>query len=247
MTAQYAAARAFAWAGAVLFAAALAYFLFSYSVTFGEITEGTIAPGAIVFDIALFSVFALHHSIFARIPVRARVRRIVPAQLERSAYVWVASLMLIGVCYGWRAVPGVLWQVSRPWSWAIMAVQLVGIWLALRSAAVIDGLDLAGVRQVSTPPPSRDEVPARFGETSPVEFKTEGPYGWVRHPIYLGWILVVFCVGTMSMTRFVFAAISSLYLLIAIPFEERTLRAQSAGSYDDYRRRVRWKLIPGVY
>ena len=252
MNAQHAAARAFAWAGAVLFTAALAYFLFSYSVTFGEITAGTIAPGTIAFDTTLFSAFALHHSIFARIPVRARVRRIVPEQLERSAYVWVASLMLIGVCYSWRAVPGVLWQVSRPWSWAIVAVQLVGIWLTLRSTAVIDGLELAGVRQVSTP--NAPGLPQRLSGVAPiptpkieaVEFKTTGPYGWVRHPIYLGWILVVFCVGTMTMTRLVFAAVSSVYLLIAIPLEERTLRTQSP-SYDDYMRRVPWKLIPRVY
>jgi len=241
VTTQHAAARAFAWAGAVLFAAALAYFLFSYSLTFGEITEGTIAPGAIVFDIALFSVFALHHSIFARIPVRSSVRHIVPAKLERSVYVWVASLMLIGVCYGWRAVPGVLWQVSRPWSWSIVAVQLVGVWLTLRSAAVIDGLELAGVRQVSTP---NAQLPTPKSEA--FEFKTIGPYGWVRHPIYLGWILIVFSVGTMTMTRLVFAAVSSLYLVIAIPFEERTLRA-SASAYNDYISRVRWRLIPGVY
>jgi methanethiol S-methyltransferase len=241
VNARHAAARAFAWAGAVLFAAALAYFLFSYSLTFGEITAGPIAPGAIAFDIALFSAFALHHSIFARIPVRALVRRIVPEQLERSAYVWVASLMLIGVCYGWRAVPGVLWQVPRPWSWAIVAVQLVGVWLTLRSAAVIDGLELAGVRQVLNP---KFQIPTPNSQT--MEFKTDGPYGWVRHPIYLGWIVVVFSVGTMTMTRFVFAAISSAYLLIAIPFEERTIRAQSGG-YEDYSRRVRWKLIPGLY
>ena len=239
MNAQHAAPRAFAWAGAVLFAAALAYFLFSYSLTFGEITAGTIAPGAIAFDVALFSVFSLHHSIFARIPVRSLVRKIAPAQLERSVYVWVASLMLIGVCYGWRAVPGVLWQVSRPWSWAILAVQLVGVWLTLRSAVVIDGLELAGVRQVITP---NSQVP-----TPNWQFRTEGPYGWVRHPIYLGWILIVFSVGTMTMTRLVFAAISTVYLLIAIPFEERTIRAQAAGGYDDYSRRVRWKLIPGLF
>jgi len=234
VNAQHAAARAFAWAGAVLFAAALAYFLFSYSLTFGEITEGTIAPGAIVFDIALFSVFALHHSIFARIPVRSSVRHIVPAKLERSVYVWVASLMLIGVCYAWRAVPGVLWQVSSPWNWPLVAVQLAGVWWTLRSAAVIDALDLAGVRQVSNP------------KSQTMEFKTDGPYGWVRHPIYLGWIVIVFSVGTMTMTRFVFAAISSIYLLIAIPFEERTLLAQSP-DYSDYMRRVPRKLIPGLY
>jgi len=238
---QHAGARAFAWAGAVLFAAALAYFLFSYSVTFGEIATGNATTRAVAINVLLFSAFALHHSVFARLPVRAFVRRIVPSQLERSAYVWVASLMLIAVCFYWQAVPGVVWQVSSPWNWAVRLVQLAGIWLTLRSAAVIDGLELAGVRQVSHP---ESQSPHPTSQT--VEFKTDGPYGWVRHPIYLGWILVVFSVGTMTMTRLVFATISSVYLLVAIPFEERTIRAQSP-SYGDYMRRVPRKLIPRVY
>lgn len=234
MNAQHPAARAFAWAGGALFVAALVYFLFSYSVTFGEIVEGTAAPGAIGFNVILFSAFALHHSIFARDAVRAFVRRNVSAPLERSVYVWVASLMLIGVCYAWRPVAGVAWHIPSPWNWAMVPVQLVGVWLTLRATAVIDGLELAGIRQVLNP-------------QSPMEFKTDGPYGWVRHPIYLGWILLVFAVGTMTMTRLVFAVVSSVYILIAIPFEERTLRAHSGGSYDDYIRRVRWKLFPGIY
>jgi protein-S-isoprenylcysteine O-methyltransferase Ste14 len=232
VTGQPATARAFAWAGAVLFGAALVFFLFSYSVTFGEIAEGRPAPGTIVFNIALFSGFALHHSIFARDRIRAFVRRNVSAALERSVYVWVASLMLIAVCYAWRPVAGVAWQIPAPWSWLMIATQLAGGWLTLRGAAVIDALELAGVRQAAT---------------SKWEFRTEGPYGWVRHPIYLGWILLVFGVGTMTMTRLVFAAVSCVYLLIAIPFEERTLRAHSAGAYDVYIRRVPWKLIPRIY
>jgi protein-S-isoprenylcysteine O-methyltransferase Ste14 len=51
----------------------------------------------------------------------------------------------------------------------------------------------------------------------------------------------------MTMTRLVFAVVSTVYVLIAIPFEERTLRAHSAGAYDDYIRRVPWKLIPRIY
>jgi protein-S-isoprenylcysteine O-methyltransferase Ste14 len=80
-----------------------------------------------------------------------------------------------------------------------------------------------------------------------MEFKTDGPYGWVRHPIYVGWILLVFSVGTMTMTRFAFAAISTAYLLIAIPLEENTLRANAGRAYEDYMRRVPWRLIPRVY
>ena len=241
MNAQHPAARAFAWAGGALFVAALVYFLFSYSITFGEIVEGKAAPGAIAFNLVLFSAFALHHSIFARDAVRAFVRRMVFAPLERSVYVWVASLMLIGVCYAWRPVAGVAWQIPSPWNWAMVPVQLVGVWLTLRATAVIDGLELAGLRQVLDPN-SQPPTP-----NSQMEFKTDGPYGWVRHPIYLGWILLVFAVGTMTMTRLVFAAISSLYIVIAIPFEERTLRAHAGGGYENYMKRVPWKLIPYVF
>jgi protein-S-isoprenylcysteine O-methyltransferase Ste14 len=113
-------------------------------------------------------------------------------------------------------------------------VQLAGVWLTLRGAAVIDAFDLAGVREIANP-------------KSKSEFRTVGPYGWVRHPIYLGWVMLVFGVGTMTMTRLVFAVVSSVYILIAIPFEERTLRALSAGAYDDYMTRVPWKLIPRVF
>jgi protein-S-isoprenylcysteine O-methyltransferase Ste14 len=237
--AHHIAVRVIAWGGAGLFAASLLYFLFSYSVTFGEIVHGESDPAAIAIDALLFTAFALHHSVFARNRVRAFVRAAVSDQLERSVYVWVASLMLIAVCYGWQMVPGVVWRVQKPWSWALVAVQVWAVWLTLRSAAVIDGLELAGLRQVSTPN-------AQLPTPKAMEFKTTGPYGWVRHPIYLGWILLVFSVGTMTMTRFVFAAISTIYLLIAIPLEEKTIRA-NAGAYEDYMRRVPWKLMPGVF
>lgn len=241
MDVHHIAARVVAWGGAVLFAASLLYFLFSYSVTFGETVDGTGAARPIAINAALFTAFALHHSLFARNRVRELVRSVVSDQLERSVYVWVASLMLIAVCYGWRMVPGVFWQVPRPWSWGLVVVQLLAVWLILRSAAVIDGFELAGLRQVLNP---KTQIPKP--KSQPMEFKTKGPYGWVRHPIYLGWILLVFSMGTMTMTRFVFAAISTIYLLIAIPLEEKTLRANAGAAYENYMRRVPWKLIPRV-
>jgi protein-S-isoprenylcysteine O-methyltransferase Ste14 len=147
--------------------------------------------------------------------------------------VWVASALFVAVCALWRPVPGVAWHVDGASRWLLLAGQAAGVWLTLRSAAMIDILELSGVRQLS--PIQRT-----------IEFKTTGPYGWVRHPIYSGWFLVVFCVPMMTMTRLVFAVTSSAYLLLAIPFEERSLRA-SASAYGEYVRRVRWKLVPGIY
>jgi hypothetical protein len=230
-------ARAFSWAGALLFAGALGWFLFSYAITFGRATPGPPRAADVAWDVALFSAFALHHSLFARGRVRALVASTVPAGLERSCYVWLASALLVAVCVLWRHVGGVVWQTEGAGRWALIALQLAGVWLTLRSAAIIDVFDLAGVRGGA----------ARRGLASDSEFTTVGPYGWVRHPIYSGWFLLVFCVGTMTMTRLVFAVVSSVYVLIAIPFEERSLRATTGGAYAAYSRKVKHKLVPGIY
>lgn len=244
-------ARAFAWTGAALFLVSLSYFLFSYAVTFGETApaDGSTAP-AVLSDVALFTVFALHHSLFARAGARAWVERHAPPGLERSFYVWVSSLMLIGVCALWQRVPGLAWQVTGAAAWALYAAQLAGVWLALRSAAIIDIWELSGVRGQRSGVTRQGSAangrrPTADGQA--MEFRASGPYGWVRHPIYSGWFLMVFFAPVMTMTRLVFAIVSSAYLLIAMPFEERSLVTSSAGAYEDYMRRVRWKLIPGVY
>jgi hypothetical protein len=267
-----AAARTFAWIGAALFAAALSYFLFAYFVTFGEIAASSGNGGAAAWDVGLFTAFAVHHSIFARERVRSFVTRLA-GPLERSVYVWVASIMLIVVCAAWAPVPGTAWHVDGVATWGLRVVQLFGAWLTLRSAAAIDVFDLSGVRQVqqsrrpegrrlpepntSTVEPNTNTVEPNTntvagglqasGGPAPVEFKTTGPYGWVRHPIYSGWFLLVFAVPTMTMTRLVFAVTSCVYLLVAIPFEERSLRRTTGDAYGRYARQVRWKLIPGVF
>lgn len=237
--------RVFAWTGALLFALSLSYFLFTYAVTFAETRQARPAAAPILGDFSLFTIFALHHSVFARGRVRAWVTRTVPPALERSFYVWVASLLFIAVCAFWEPVGGVAWAIPRPFGWLLYAALAYGAWLSVRSAGVIDIWDLAGVRQVVA---ARDSLVSRPREpVESLEFKTSGPYGLVRHPIYLGWFLMMFGVPTMTNTRLVFALVSCTYLLVAIPLEERTLRQMSAGKYDRYMKAVPWKLIPGLY
>jgi protein-S-isoprenylcysteine O-methyltransferase Ste14 len=74
-----------------------------------------------------------------------------------------------------------------------------------------------------------------------------GPYHLVRHPIYLGWALMTFGAPTMTGTRLAFAVISTAYLALAVPFEERSLVEAFGDEYLEYQRRVRWRMIPGLY
>ncbi|MBF8300391.1 MAG: putative protein-S-isoprenylcysteine methyltransferase [Acidobacteria bacterium] len=232
--------RLFTWLGAALFFVSLAYCVFSYVATFGVPAAGRDRAPAVAWNVTLFTLFAVHHSVCARERVRRWVTRLVPAPIERSFYVWIASLILIAVCALWRPVRGVAWDAEGTALWALRLLQATGVWLSLRSVGILGIRELAGV----TPLVARRFQPAQASGSA---FTTTGPYGWVRHPIYTGWFLMVFAAAPMTMTRLVFAAVSCAYLLIAIPFEERSMRASAAGAYERYVAQVRWRLLPGVY
>src|SRR5687767_12008720 len=112
MTTERPLARAFVWVGALLFAVSLAVFLHAYLVTFGRPAPGGSAARDTFVNVVLFSIFALHHSLLARAPAKALIARVVSPQLERSVYVWTASILLIGVCLLWRPLPGELYRME---------------------------------------------------------------------------------------------------------------------------------------
>ena len=227
---------AFVWLGGVLFVASLASFVFVYGIVLGRPpgVNSASAGVAIGLDVAMFSVFALHHSAMARSGAKAWIADVIPPALERSVYVWIASALFLGVTWMWVPVPGVAWELTGPWQWVGRAAQLAGLWLIARTAGLLDPLELAGIRQLQ-------------GRVRPVEFKVAGPFGLVRHPIYLGWILVVFGAPLMTMSRLVMAVVSSTYLVVAIPWEERSLIEAFGERYREYQQRVRWRLVPRLW
>jgi protein-S-isoprenylcysteine O-methyltransferase Ste14 len=226
-----------AWAGAALFAASLLFFVYFYGVQLGRTVEAdsALSPiAAILVDLLLFSLFAAHHSLMARTGAKAWLARQLPEKFERSAYVWIATLLFLEVCFLWQPVAGLAW--SLPWyaSWLLYMVQLAGVGLVIKAAMMIDVLELAGIRQVR-------------GTARSSAFAAEGPFGLVRHPIYLGWIMMVFFAPHMTMSRLVFAVISTAYLVAAIPWEERSLEEQFGTRYRYYQQQVPWRLVPRLW
>ena len=119
-----------------------------------------------------------------------------------------------------------------------LAVQAGAVVFTVNSARRLGLLHLAGLAQV---------LRADAAASAPAELDQSGPYALVRHPIYFGWLLIVWPAPTMNGTRLVFAIVSTLYLGLAVPFEERDLRRLFGPAYDAYARRVRWRIVPGLY
>ena len=234
-------ARVVAYGGAVAFVASLLLFAVLYfsPSSFGRSAgPWSLADGwrPALLDVALFTAFALHHSLFARGPCKRLMSRLFSERLERSAYVWIASGAFAIVCLVWQPVPGLAWATSGAGAAVLTAVQLAGGLLSLVAASRIGSLSLAGVQQ------ARSDAPE-----PPPQLSKSGLYGVVRHPIYFGWVLIVWATPVMTGTRLVFAAISTAYLVAAIPFEERDLHRTFGPEYAAYSRLVRWRMVPGVY
>jgi protein-S-isoprenylcysteine O-methyltransferase Ste14 len=227
-----------AWLGGAAFAASLALFLYAYLVAFGSRHSGAVGlPGLL--NTTLFTIFALHHSLFARPFVKRAVVRFVPPWFERSLYTWTASILFAAVVLAWQPVGGLLYAVPGWWRWTGYVAQAVGILLTIRGSSALDVLDLAGIRSVLD---ARQHLAPRH-----VPIETTGVYALVRHPLYFGWALFVFGAPVMTGTRAVFAVISTLYLAIAIPFEERALIRVFGDAYRAYQRRTRWRMFPGLW
>jgi protein-S-isoprenylcysteine O-methyltransferase Ste14 len=226
-------ATAFVWLGGAMFVGSLAATAYTFAVVWSraDLAARPVSWAAAGVDAAVFSIFAAHHSAFARPRVKAAVARVVPESLIRSVYVWTASLLLVGVLLAWRPVGGELYDVRGPSAWLLLAMQLAGLWLVAASVRAIDGLELAGIA-----PPSRESG-----------LQLHGPYGLVRHPLYLGWILITFGAAHMTGDRFAFAAITTSYLVLAIPWEERSLERAFGDAYRRYKNQVRWRVVPFVY
>jgi protein-S-isoprenylcysteine O-methyltransferase Ste14 len=263
-------ARLYALAAAALFPTSLiagVWLYLSLAAAQPAVSPSLSPAAAVLVNVLLFGLFALHHSLLARTHAKVWLtRRIAPA-LERSTYVLIASLLFLLVVAAWQPVPGLWYRVDGWPAWLLRAVQGVGIGLTLLAAGAIDAFELAGLRQAWTfgrvetstaattariAVSSATDVRARAasddaGDVSDDIFTSTGLYGLVRHPIYFAWLLMVWPTPIMTSGRLAFAAITTAYLVLAIPWEERSLLDQYGASYQRYRDKVRSRLLPGIY
>ena len=191
---------------------------------------------ALTVDVVLISLFGLQHSIMARPGFKAVWTRFVPKPIERSTYVLAASLVLMLLFWQWRPMPTAIWQAEAGWLVALLwGLFLVGVLLVLASTFVINHFDLFGLRQVFL------EFKAKPYQDLP--FRVTWFYRFVRHPLYLGFLLAFWATPRMSQGHLLFSIGFTIYILVAIEFEERDLRAGLGERYEAYCARVP-KLIP---
>ena len=221
---------------------------FLYAIAFVEdfpvprtIDAGLRAPmtEALIINMLLMALFAIQHSVMARPQFKAWWTQFVPKSVERSTYVLFATALLALLCWQWRPIPAVLWHVGDPLAAAMLTgVSLLGFLIVLSSSFLINHFELFGVHQVVNNLTGRQMPAPRF--YTPLFYK------FVRHPLYLGFMLAFWPAPVMTAGHLLFAGAMTAYMFVGIWLEERDLVAFFGDQYRQYRARVAM-LLPGIF
>lgn len=204
------------------------------SIDSGEPAAST--GNAIAINVLLLSVFAIQHTIMARPAFKRWWTRFVPPAIERSTFVLLATAILAVMAWQWRPLPTVIWQVQNPIGIAVLSgISLAGWGIVLISTFLIDHFELFGLAQT---------VAYATGRPAPhPTFKERLFYRWVRHPLMSGFLVAFWFTPVMTQGHLLFAVVTTLYVLVGVRIEERTLIYLHGERYESYRQRVSM-LVP---
>ena len=218
-------------------------FLYAVGFVSGLLVPKTIDTGsvvpmteALIVNILLMSLFAVQHSVMARKQFKQWWTRLVPKSIERSTYVLFSSLVLVLLFWQWRPIPAVVWQINDPQiAMPITGLSFVGWLVVLTSTFLINHFELFGLHQVANNLAGRPMPAPRF--------RTPLYYQFVRHPLYLGFIIAFWAAPTMTIGHLLFAAVTTAYIIVGILLEERDLIDLFGDDYRRYKDRVSM-LVP---
>jgi protein-S-isoprenylcysteine O-methyltransferase Ste14 len=227
----------------------LAYGVLAYAIFFGvfvyfmgfvmdqfvprSVDRGPEAPPllAALANLGLIALFAVQHTLMARSGFKQWLTRFIPVAAERSTFVLASSLVLGALCYYWRPLPGIVWQVDSTLLAGLLWCVCVAGWLLLFAASyMIDHYDLFGLRQVW--------LYFRRREYTHTPFVTRWIYKYIRHPLMLGLLLGVWAIPVMTQGHLLLAGGLTAYILIGIGYEERDLVRHLGMPYRRYQQTV---------
>ena len=221
--------------------------IFDLSVDFGKIDSSDSSDSVdgspplddiasrIVVNTVMLGIFALHHSVFARRTIKNILinKLYIPADIERTIYVLVASVLAHVSMVYWNTYPEekTLWGKIDNNFVTYLGV-IFGMLFVLSSTFMIDHFDLFGLRQGLHLWPTNNEL------------KTIGFYKIIRHPIMTGFLIMFWCRPVLTFSSLQWNLLTTGYILIGTTIEEYCLIQEIGEPYVKYKSKTSG-LFPG--
>ncbi len=197
------------------------------------------ARGVLWWNAFLSLIFFAQHSLMIRRSVRDRLALLIPDRYDLAFYAITSGVVL--------AVVAVLFQrVEAPPVWVLHGAARLIVGLAAASALALmvwmiialRTFDPCGLRPIRAHLRGAAAAPPGQRRAKAKEFVVRGPFRWVRHPLYLSIIVLLWASPSMSATRFELAVLWTAWLVVATLLEDRDLKRDFGEDYREYARTV---------
>ena len=212
----------------------LAFMIFLFSGPFNLINLDLSELQALLFDAFLCLVFFVQHSGMSRRKFNQWATRFLPPQYRGLIYAIVSGIFTFLLVVFWQESSYTLVAVQGPMSWSLRAVFFLSIIGVLWTLSV-------GFLPLFRIQPVLDELRGTDPQQRPLI--VDGPFRWVRHPLYTFSLLMIWSYPVLTLDRLLLNLLFTLWVIVATLLEERHLVAAFGVEYRDYQRRVPM-LIP---
>ncbi len=186
----------------------------------------------------LILFFGIQHSVMARKFFKRAITKLIPQYFERSFYVLVSNFAMTAMLFFWHPIAVPVWSIENTYiQILIYSVFAIGSIILVYSLWIIDFFEYIGFRQIY--------FYLKEKEYRALEFKTPTIYKYIRHPMYLGTLIVFWTTPQMTLGHLFFALGMTLYTFIGMVLEERDLQALYGKSYTKYMQTV-GRLFPKI-
>lgn len=200
---------------------------------------GTGMPAKLLIDMGLCLVFFVQHSLMVRRRFRLWLTLRVHADFHGALYATAAGACLLLLVGLWQPVGPVLWHPPgwlRGVFWSVFIASGLAAGWGVRSLGEFDALGvkpaLAAIR--------------REGVSETPRFVIRGPYRWVRHPLYLFSLIIIWAGPVFTIDRIVHNLFWTIWVVIGATMEERDLAACFGDAYRAYQNQVPMLIPRGI-
>ncbi|WAC07234.1 MAG: isoprenylcysteine carboxylmethyltransferase family protein [Thermodesulfobacteriota bacterium] len=208
----------------------LAFMRFLYFEPFGLVNFNLDKSGIMFVDASLCLVFFIQHSGMIRRPVQAFLTRIVPGGCVKAVFAIFSGIFLYAMLLLWQASPDHILVAGGVLRFVLRTVFFIGLFIFFWGIQSMGFYDPTGIR---------DAIEHMQGKT-PVKGSvvSKGPYVFVRHPLYLAMLLLIWSNPVITADRLLFNILWTVWIVVAANLEERDLTAEYGDAYQEYKKKV---------
>jgi protein-S-isoprenylcysteine O-methyltransferase Ste14 len=193
--------------------------------------------GKLGFNALLSLLFFAQHSGMLRKGFRARLEKFIGAPFLGAVFTIASGVVLLVVLILWQQTP-LLSSVQGVGRWLMRGLYFLMIACFAWGGWSLQPFDPMGLSPIANR--------LRGKSPTPPQLSIRGPYRWVRHPLYLFSILMIWSCPDITADRLLFNVMWTSWIIAGAFLEERDLAACFGDAYRHYQRKVPM-LIPKTF